>query len=76
MPVFRFRSIEEMPPPWRDADHPSNLQRVAQMMGIHRHLTGKRVNDARPVQRFRTPDEANAMYSDPYRRSSCESQSP
>lgn len=76
MPVYRFRSIEEMPPPWRDADDPSNLQRVAQMMGIHRRLTGGRVNDARPVQRFRTHDEASAMRSDPYRRRSRRPNSP
>lgn len=67
MPVTRYRSIEEMPRPWRRADDPENLRIVAQMLALYRTLarTAPRV---RGVQRFRTIAEANAGRNDPYRR--------
>ena len=67
MPVTRYRSIEEMPRPWRDTDDPGNLRVVAQMMAFYRSLV--RNAPRRPgVQRFRTLQEANAGRDDPYRR--------
>ena len=57
MPVERFRSVEEMPSPWRDADDPDNLRIVAQVMALHRKLVPR----PKPgVQRFRNMEEANA----------------
>ncbi|HEX5044769.1 MAG TPA: hypothetical protein VFV75_17855 [Candidatus Polarisedimenticolaceae bacterium] len=36
MPVFRYRSIEEMPRRWRDPVDPENLRLVAQMLAFYR----------------------------------------
>ena len=67
MPVTRYRSVEEMPRPWRDASDPENLRLVARMMAFYRILT--RHESRQPgVQRFRSLEEANASRSDPYRR--------
>jgi hypothetical protein len=66
MPVFRYRSVDEMPRPWRDADDPGNLRAVARMLAFFRDLPG--FTAPRPgVQRFRTLQEANAARNDPYR---------
>ena len=65
MTVQRYRSIEEMPPPWRESDDPENLRETARMLHLHRQLIG----ELRPgVRRFRTIEEANADRDDPYRR--------
>ena len=65
MPVDKFRSIEEMPPLWRDRDDPGNLQQVAMMMAFHRRLAPP----PRPgVRRFRSLEEANADRGDPLRQ--------
>lgn len=67
MPVTRYRSIEEMPRPWRDPDDPENLRVVAQMLAFYKSLA--RAEPGRPgVQRFRTMQEADASRNDPYRR--------
>lgn len=59
MSVTRYRSIDEMPRPWRETDDPDNLRVVAQMLALHRSLT--RDAPRRPgVQRFRTQQEADA----------------
>lgn len=67
MPVRRYRSVAEMPPPWREPDDPANLRAVATMIGLHRELTGGGTV-RRGVRRFRTIQEANAERDDPYRR--------
>jgi hypothetical protein len=67
MPVHRYRSVEEMPPPWRDADDPTNLRRAAEMMAIHRRLTGG-PRERLPVQRFRTIEEAALAREQAFRR--------
>jgi hypothetical protein len=67
VPVFRYRSIEEMPRPWRDADDPANLRLVALLMALHRRLTGDSPRE-RGVQRFRSLADANAGGEDPFRR--------
>ena len=67
MPVYRYRSVEDMPPPWRASDDPANLRLVAQMMTLYRRLTKERDKGPR-VQRFRSLAEANATGTDPYRR--------
>jgi len=56
MGVQRFRSVEEMPPPWRPADDPGNLRAVAGMMALYRLLV-----PAPPpgVRRFRSIEEAD-----------------
>lgn len=67
MSVTRYRSVEEMPRPWREPDDPGNLRIVAQMLTFYRSLvrgSPRRVG----VQRFRTLREANASRDDPYRR--------
>lgn len=67
MPVTRYRSIEEMPRPWRDPDDPENLRVVAQMLALYKSFA--RAEPGRPgVQRFRTIQEADASRNDPYRR--------
>ncbi len=67
MSVTRYRSVEEMPRPWRAPNDPANLRRVAQMLAIFRSMVRgepRRMG----VQRFRTLEEANASRNDPYRR--------
>ena len=59
MPVYRYRSIEQMPRPWRDPDDPGNLRVVALMLSLHRKMTS--VEPRRPgVTRFRSLEEAEA----------------
>jgi len=65
--VTRYRSVEEMPRPWRDSDDPGNLGLVAQMLAFYRSLV-RGVPRRAGVQRFRTLREANASRNDPYRR--------
>ena len=66
MPVHRYRSVEEMPPPWRPADDPGNLRVVAEMMALYRRFDR---SERRPgVRRFPTLEEANADRGDPYRK--------
>ncbi len=67
MPVTRYRSVEEMPRPWREASDPQNLRLVARMLAFYRSLTGRTPRQA-GIQRFRSLEEANASQSDPYRR--------
>jgi len=59
MPVHRYRSIEEMPAPWRDPDDPRNLREVAMMMALCRSL-GRGPARVPGVRRFRSVQEANA----------------
>ncbi len=67
MPVIRYRSVEEMPGPWRDARDPENLRLTARMLAFYRSLVaGPR--RAAGVRLFRTIEEANADRNDPYRR--------
>ena len=66
MSVTRYRSIEDMPRPWRDPGDPSNLRRVARMLALYRSLIGG-VRGASGVRRFRSAEEANADRDDPYR---------
>lgn len=67
MPVRRYRSVEEMPAPWREAGDPGNLRAVAVMLALYRRL--HQGAPATPgVRRFRTIQEANADRDDPYRQ--------
>ena len=59
MPVRRYRSVEEMPRPWRDAHDPENLRLVAQMLRFHRGFTPG-VIWKRGVTRYRSAAEAEA----------------
>ena len=65
MPVQRFRSVEDMPPPWRDVDDPGNLRRVAMMLTLHQRLVPRPIAG---VRRFRTLEEANADGGDVLRQ--------
>lgn len=67
MPVTRYRSVEEMSRPWRDAHSPENLRLVARMLAFYRSLAGGTPRQA-GVQRFGSLQEANASWNDPYRR--------
>lgn len=67
MPVTRYRSVEEMPRPWRDANSPENLQLVARMLDFYRRFAAGAPRQA-GVKRFRSLQEANAGRNDPYRR--------
>ena len=57
MGVQRFRSIEEMPPPWRPANDPGNLRVVATMLALYRLLAPA---PSPGVRRFRSVEEADA----------------
>ena len=59
MSVTRYRSIEEMPRPWREVDDPENLRVVAQMLALYRRLVGGVPRQA-GVTRFRSIQEASA----------------
>ncbi len=67
MAVIKYRSVDDMPRPWRDVDDPENLRAVAEMLRFYRMLMP---TASRPVgvRKFRTLEEANADRSDPYRR--------
>ena len=63
MPVQRYRSIEDMPRPWRMPDDPENLRVVARLLGLHRSLVG--TLRRRPgVTRYRSIEEAEADRED------------
>jgi hypothetical protein len=66
MAVQRFHSVEDVPPPWRSADDPTNLRTVAMMMRMYSNLTSGSPR-VRGVRRFRTIQEANEDRGDPYR---------
>jgi len=68
MSVQRFRSIEDMPKPWRDQDDPENLRVVAQMMAFYRRLQKSEAVRNPRVRRFKTLQELNADRDDPYRQ--------
>ena len=54
MPVHRYRSVEDMPPPWRDPDDQGNLALVAELMALYQRLMPRR----RPgVRKFRSHAE-------------------
>jgi len=67
VPVTRYRSVDEMPPPWREQDDPANLRCVARMLAFYRSLTASAPRRG-GVRRFRTLEEANAAREDLYRR--------
>ena len=66
MSVTRYRSIDEMPRPWREPDDPGNLRVVAQMLAFYRGLM-RSVPRPLGVQRFRSLQEADASRDDPCR---------
>jgi hypothetical protein len=67
MAVFRYRSVTEMPPPWRAADDTGNLRAVAQMLRFYRRFSASQ--PAQPgVRRLRSIEELNDERGDPYRR--------
>ncbi len=63
MSVTRYRSIDEMPRPWREADDPGNLRVVARMLAFYRSLM-RNVPRRVGVQRFRSLQEAHASRDD------------
>ena len=68
MSVHRFRSIEDMPKPWRDRDDPENLRAVAQMMELYQRWRGPEPRKGPRVRHFRSLQEMNVDRYDPYRR--------
>ncbi len=68
MSVQRFRSIEEMPRPWRASDDPENLRVVAQMIDLYHRLHKPEAVRRPPVRRFKTLQELNRDRGDPYRQ--------
>ncbi len=67
MPVYRYRTIDEMPPPWRDPDDPGNLRVVAEMLALYRRFVPASPATKLGVRAFRTLEELNADRGDPYR---------
>lgn len=69
MAVLRYRSVEAMPPPWREATDPANLRAVAEMLRFYRqHAAAKHL--PRGVHRYRAIEALNEERGDPYRRPS------
>jgi len=68
MPVQRYRSVEEMPAPWKDADAPGNLRAAAAMLQLYRQFRPREAASRGSVRRFRSVQEANLDRSDPYRQ--------
>jgi hypothetical protein len=66
MAVFRYRSVEQMPPPWRAPDDPGNLRNVAMMMDFFARMTPDS-DRPRGVRRFKNIQEANDERGDPCR---------
>jgi hypothetical protein len=66
MAVFRYRSVDEMPPPWRDPADPNNLHMVCEMLRFYRRHA---VQADRPggVRRFRSIEALNEDRGDPLR---------
>jgi hypothetical protein len=67
MPVEKYRSIDEMPPPWRHENDPGNLRAVARAMGLYRAMRPIRQSCPR-LRRYRNVAEMNLDRDDPYRR--------
>ncbi|MCK6556288.1 hypothetical protein L6Q96_17165 [Candidatus Binatia bacterium] len=67
MPVFRYRSVTDMPPPWTDPADPRNLQLVSEMLRFYRRYSAT-PDLPRGVRRFRTIEALNEARGDPYRR--------
>lgn len=68
MSVFRYRSVEEMAPPWRDPADAGNMRAVAEMLRFYHRCAAKGVLP-RGVRRYRTIEALNEERGDPYRRS-------
>lgn len=66
MPVFRYRSVEAMPPPWRDAADPDGLRMVGAMLRLYRR-TSATPSRPRGVRRFARVEDLNQERGDPYR---------
>ncbi len=56
VPVKKYRSVEEMPPVWRDPDDPANLRQVAMMMSFYLSVATR---PSPGVRRYRSIEEAN-----------------
>jgi hypothetical protein len=67
MPVFRYRSVEEMPRRWREPNDPENLRLVAWMLGFCRSF--RRTARKPGVTRYRSWEEAEADRPDGWDRS-------
>lgn len=67
MPVYRFRSIEDMPPPWRNSGDPGNLRAVGEMLALYRRLSGADSRLEPGVTRFASVEEMKARREDPHR---------
>ena len=65
MPIQRYRSVADMPPPWREPDDPDTLNVVAKLMDFYRSVRGSRATPAPRVQRFRSIEEMNAARRHP-----------
>ena len=63
MTVRRYRSIEDMPRPWRAPDDPENLHEAALMLGLHRAFNHA-VKWKTGVHRYRSIEEAEADRDD------------
>ena len=71
MAVQKFRSIEDVPPPWRAPDDPANLRVVAFLLALGRRFAaaGGLPSPKPGVQRFRTLEEAQDAERDAWGRS-------
>ncbi|RLE27820.1 MAG: hypothetical protein DRJ65_01625 [Acidobacteria bacterium] len=66
MPVTRYRSVESMPPPWRNANDPGNLRNVAMMMDFYVRMTAD-AERARGVRKYKSIEEAYSDRGDSFR---------
>ena len=58
MPVTRYRSVAEMPPPWREPDDPGNLRLTAWMLAWYRKMGGGGASRVAGVHRYRSVADA------------------
>lgn len=66
MPVSRYRSVNEMPPPWRDPADPGNLRAISEMLRFYRRHSANK-EQPRGVRRYRSIEALNEERGDPYR---------
>lgn len=62
MPVYRYRSIEEMPRRWREPHDPAIPREIGRLLALHRAFTVARPSPG--VRRYRSAEEMEADRAD------------
>ena len=67
MGVKRYRSIEDVPPAWREKDDPENLRLIAQALELYHRWKPISESKRSTVERFRSIEDLKSGRDDPYR---------